>query len=246
MKDSNLQNNNENTPINDNDNVSLNENTCLKAISYEQALQQNGWGQLQPIATALLPVEPFKIFLLPTPLINYVYDVADIQQSSIDFVAVSALCGLSAVIGNGVRVSPKQHANWKIVPNLWGAIVGEPSTMKTDTMEAALAPLDVFQEEWHQEWLKKKKQQETKDILIELDKREKKKQAYKALKDQDEEQALALLSQSLEHKESEEDDTLNKRRLIVNDVTVEKLGELLKENPRGLLLVRDELSGFLS
>ncbi len=32
MKDSNLQNNNENTPINDNDNVSLNENTCLKAI----------------------------------------------------------------------------------------------------------------------------------------------------------------------------------------------------------------------
>ncbi len=123
---------------------------------------------------------------------------------------------------------------------------GEPSTMKTDTMEAALAPLDVFQEEWHQEWLKKKKQQETKDILIELDKREKKKQAYKALKDQDEEQALALLSQSLEHKESEEDDTLNKRRLIVNDVTVEKLGELLKENPRGLLLVRDELSGFLS
>ncbi len=113
-------------------------------------------------------------------------------------------------------------------------------------MEAALAPLDVFQEEWHQEWLKKKKQQETKDILIELDKREKKKQAYKALKDQDEEQALALLSQSLEHKESEEDDSSIKRRLIVNDVTVEKLGELLKENPRGLLLVRDELAGFLS
>ncbi len=27
---------------------------------------------------------------------------------------------------------------------------------------------------------------------------------------------------------------------------VEKLGELLKENPRGLLMVRDELSGFLT
>lgn len=35
-------------------------------------------------------------------------------------------------------------------------------------------------------------------------------------------------------------------RLIVNDATVEKLGELLNENPRGLLLVRDELPGFLS
>ncbi|WP_375677299.1 hypothetical protein [Bartonella sp. AS69XJJH] len=36
-----------NTPVNDNDNVSLNENTCLKAIPYEVALQQNGWGELQ-------------------------------------------------------------------------------------------------------------------------------------------------------------------------------------------------------
>nr|WP_330168927.1 DUF3987 domain-containing protein [Bartonella grahamii] len=29
-------------------------------------------------------------------------------------------------------------------------------------------------------------------------------------------------------------------------MTVEKLGELLKENPRGFLMVRDELSGFLA
>ena len=35
-------------------------------------------------------------------------------------------------------------------------------------------------------------------------------------------------------------------RLIVNDATVEKLGELLNQNPRGLLLIRDELPGFLA
>ncbi len=35
-------------------------------------------------------------------------------------------------------------------------------------------------------------------------------------------------------------------RLIVNDATVEKLGELLNENPRGLLVVRDELPGLLA
>ena len=33
---------------------------------------------------------------------------------------------------------------------------------------------------------------------------------------------------------------------MVNDSTVEKLGELLNENPRGLLLIRDELPGFLA
>ena len=35
-------------------------------------------------------------------------------------------------------------------------------------------------------------------------------------------------------------------RFVVNDATVEKLGELLNENPRGLLLVRDELPGWLA
>src|SRR4029453_7681695 len=34
-------------------------------------------------------------------------------------------------------------------------------------------------------------------------------------------------------------------RYIVNDPTVEKLGELLNENPNGLLLFRDELTGWL-
>ncbi|EJF77465.1 hypothetical protein MCO_01196 [Bartonella sp. DB5-6] len=38
MKESHLQNNNDNPSVNDNDNA------CLKAIPYEQALQQNGWG----------------------------------------------------------------------------------------------------------------------------------------------------------------------------------------------------------
>ncbi len=48
-----------NTPLNDNDNGSLNDKTCLEAIPYKQALQQNGWGELKPITAALLPVEPF-------------------------------------------------------------------------------------------------------------------------------------------------------------------------------------------
>ncbi|MET3560895.1 hypothetical protein ABID39_001611, partial [Bartonella japonica] len=139
-----------------------------------------------------------------------------------------------------------QQDDWKIVPNLWGAIVGQPSTMKSPTMQAALEPLDIFEKEWYQEWIKKKKQQKTKEIFNELETKENKRKAYKALKNQDKEQALALLSKALEDNESEEDDSPIKRRLIVNDVTVEKLGELLKENPRGLLMVCDELTGFLA
>jgi len=38
---------------------------------------------------------------------------------------------------------------------------------------------------------------------------------------------------------------VNPRRYTTSDPTVEKLGELLRENPRGLLLIRDEIAGWL-
>jgi hypothetical protein len=39
--------------------------------------------------------------------------------------------------------------------------------------------------------------------------------------------------------------TVTERRYLTQDSTVEKLGELLQENPRGLLVLRDELAGWL-
>ena len=41
------------------------------------------------------------------------------------------------------------------------------------------------------------------------------------------------------------DATATERRYITQDATVEKLGELLQENPNGLLVLRDELAGWL-
>ncbi|WP_026088260.1 DUF3987 domain-containing protein, partial [Bartonella rattaustraliani] len=234
---------NNNALVNENDNASLHNNACLEAIPYEKALQQSGWGELQPIKATLLPVEPFDPTQVPLSLGSYISDVSDRQQSPIDFVSVATLCALAAVIGNGVRIAPKQHDDWKIVPNLWGAIVGESSIMKTPAMKAALKPLYSFQKEWYKEWRKKKKQQRIEEKLEELSKQEKENQAKKALKKSDTETARALLSEILS-KDNADDDCLP--RFIVNDVTLEKLGELLRENPRGLLMMRDEFTGFLA
>lgn len=41
------------------------------------------------------------------------------------------------------------------------------------------------------------------------------------------------------------DATATERRYLTQDATVEKLGELLQENPNGLLVLRDELAGWL-
>ncbi|MCL6230397.1 DUF3987 domain-containing protein, partial [Bartonella bilalgolemii] len=122
-------------------------------------------------------------------------------------------------------------------------LIGQSSTMKTPAMKAALAPITCLQKEWYKEWLKQKERLEIEERLETLDKREKEKQANKALKKGECETARALLYETLSKDNAHDNDV---SRFIVNDVTVEKLGELLKENPRGLLMVRDELSGFLA
>ena len=103
------------------------------------------WPSTMAIVSTLQPVEPFMHELLPCVIRDYVMDVADRQQAPPDFAAVAALCGLAAVVGNRVRIRPKQNDDWEVVPNLRGAIIGRPSAMKSPAMQAALAPVYAIQ-----------------------------------------------------------------------------------------------------
>ncbi|MCZ2203318.1 YfjI family protein [Bartonella sp. A05] len=217
-------------------------NSCLKAIPYEEALQANGWGKIQPIKMRLLPVQAFCPEMLPPVLCDCVYDISERQQSPVDFVAVSALCGVAAIIGNTVRVAPKQQDDWTIVPNLWGAIIGRPSAMKSPAMNSALEPIYTLQNDQYKNWEQQKEQDEIDAVLSDMDRKKRQKEASKAFKDGNREDARRILA-DIDHGDQHE---ASIPRLIVNDATVEKLGELFNENPRGLLLIRDELSGFLS
>src|SRR5690242_20116423 len=86
----------------------------------------NVWRAPTPIVSMLRQVEPFIPQLLPAVLGDYVMDVADRQQAPPDFAAVASICGLAAVLGNKVRIRPKQHDDWTVTPNLWGALIGRP------------------------------------------------------------------------------------------------------------------------
>ncbi|WP_396605004.1 YfjI family protein [Bradyrhizobium sp. YCK136] len=193
------------------------------------------------IISTLPPVEPFIPELLPDAIRDYVLDVADRQQAPPDFAAVTAVCGLAAVIGNRVRICPKQNDDWEVVPNLWGAIIGRPSAMKSPAMQSALGPIYTIQDELREEWEEKIRTAEIDDALASLDAKDAKKKAEKALTSGDREGARGILANLVE-----DDEEPPCPRIVVNDTTVEKLGELLNENPRGLLLIRDELPGFLT
>ncbi|WP_425332093.1 YfjI family protein [Rhodoblastus acidophilus] len=201
------------------------------------------WPEPKPIEATLPAVAPFDPELLPPVLRDYVFDVAERQQSPADFVAVAALCGLSAVVGNKVRIRPKQHDDWEIVPNLWGALIGAPSMMKTPAAKSALCSIYAIEAGLRKEWESAQREADMEDTLSSLDAKEAKKRAEKALKAGDRDEAKRLLNEASGGGDRNE---VPCPRLVVNDATVEKLGELLNENPRGLLLVRDELPGFLA
>ncbi|QTL05848.1 DUF3987 domain-containing protein [Aquabacter sp. L1I39] len=94
----------------------------------------------QPIAAALPAVEQLLPQTLPQVIGNYVFDVSDRTQCPPDFVAVGALVACATLIGNRVRILPKQFDDWTVVPNLWGAVVGPPSRLPSGARFAGCNP----------------------------------------------------------------------------------------------------------
>jgi hypothetical protein len=198
------------------------------------------WPPIMTITSTLPPVEPFIPELLPPAIRGYVLDVADRQQAPPDFAAVVALVGLAAAVGNRIRIRPKQNDDWEIVPNLWGMIVGRPSAMKSPAMKSALAPIYTIQDELREDYEKRSKPSKIEKALASLAEKDMKKKAETAIKNGNRDSARDLLANLVE-----EGEVMPCPRLVVNDTSVEKLGELLNQNPNGLLLIRDELTGFL-
>jgi|GEM_PF-666895 len=185
-------------------------------------------------------VSSLQADMLPEAIKDYIFDVADRQQSLPDFVAVAAIVGLSGLLGRKALICPKQLDDWSVTPNQWGAIIGRPSAMKSPSMKEALKPLREFDKKAAEQFKEDKQTHEEECQLNELEKLAAKDNAKKALKAgnrQEAKEALKLMDCAVPP---------IRQRLVVNDATIEKLGELLNENPNGLILVRDELSGWLA
>lgn len=193
----------------------------------------------KPLPESRPPVLPFQAEMLPDAIRDYVYDVADRQQSLPDFVAVAAIVGLSGILGRKALICPKQFDDWCVTPNQWGAIIGRPAAMKSPSMKEALKPLKQFDIKAAQQFEEDLRGYKEDCQLIELENQTAKSNAKIALKNEDRKAAREAL------KVLENPPFPYQKRIMINDATIEKLGELLKENPNGLLLVRDELSGWL-
>jgi len=219
----------------------------IKWLNIKRTQEEQPWPEPEPIKNTLRHVESITQDIIPGPLRPWLKDISFRMQCPLDFVAVGAITEAGAIIGSGCGIRPKQKDDWLVVPNLWGGVVASPSMLKTPSLAEALKPLARLEAEARGVY-------ETEVAFYEADVEE-----HKAKRDalKAEMSTAAKGKAKANEKVPDMDDVKarfaalekpeepTRRRYKTNDATVEKVGELLNQNPRGILIFRDELVGLL-
>lgn len=189
-------------------------------------LRRQGYGQSAEEPEETDPeaaYENFPVDLLPQPLRQFVIEGAAATGGDPAFFALPALAAFGATIGNARRLSIKP--SWSVPPIVWTVAVGESGNQKSTGFDAAIRPLRRLQERALAAYETARHRYEG---LVEEHDREVKRGRQNGstfVPNKPEPPVLA--------------------RYMVSDTTVEALAPILKDNPRGELLARDELRGWM-
>lgn len=192
----------------------------------------------EPLPT-LPSVAPFDDGYLPDVLRDFVKDISERMQCPPDFAAVGSLVMMASVIGRKVGIRPMRRNDWTVIPNLWGAVVGNSGVMKSPTLGEALATIKKLGAAEFEIYRKAKEAFDEQAEIKKLQRSLGKTEARKVLKADKQADVAELLGAG-----SDEAQPILKRYLT-NNASYEALGELLIDNPNGLLVEADEIIGLL-
>jgi putative DNA primase/helicase len=202
------------------------------------------WLEPQEIFAELLPVDKFDSELLPIPLRKWLLDISHRMQVPLDFPSGACVVVMSSIIGTRISICPKKKDTWQVVPNLWGGLIQKPSQLKSPPVKEVLRPMKELETEAFKKFDEDNLKYEKEFRVFEMRKRvceEKMKYALKKDKDND----FSSAENDLEKLESNPPEEPKLRRYQTQDTTIEKLQDMLSENPQGIFIFRDELNGFL-
>lgn len=166
--------------------------------------------------------------MLPNSIAKWVSDVCERIESPFEIGAVTALTLIGNLIGNKVGVRPKAKDSWTVTPNLWGMIIGNPSIKKTPVYNELYKAVSILEAKASKEF-----SEAYKDYELELEVYKTKSKELKNNKDFD---GLKSLIEPIKP---------IAKRYTTSDGTIEAIADIISNNPNGLLVSRDELSGFL-
>ncbi|MEX2186168.1 MAG: DUF3987 domain-containing protein [Pirellulales bacterium] len=197
------------------------------------------WSEPHALPTELAKVEPFDMSSLPSSLQGWIADITERMQCPPDFAAVAAMVVAAGLLGRKVGIRPKRFDDWLVVANLWGMVIGRPGIMKTPAISEAINVAKRLEIEAQAEHGEAMKVYEAAQIVAKVRRKACESDIKKDLKTGGD--GLGIAAAVVE----EESSAPTRTRYLVNDPSVEKLGEILKENPNGVIVFRDELVGLL-
>lgn len=205
---------------------------------------KRGWRDLEPLGNDLLPVPAFDPVALPEAFREHVIDIQERMQVPIDLPAVSSMAALSGAVNRRALIQPKRaDPNWIVTPNIWGALITPPGWLKTNVISTFTRELSRIEVDWRRDYemeMGAYAAWEREHKLKEQAWGEMYKVTYKGAKGKGQEtNELPVYPEKKKTKPI-------LRRLIANDPTIEALHQILSENPAGILLLRDELPGWLA
>jgi hypothetical protein len=164
------------------------------------------------------PYQQFPVGALPGPLRSFVHEGSGALGCDPAMIALPCLSVVGAAIGNSRSVKLKH--SWREPSILWSAVISDSGTLKSPAFRLAIDRARALER--------------------------KLRERHEAAK----EEATAARNNWMERKARGDKDLgpmpLDPPlpRVVANDCTLERLAQLLAENPKGMLLARDELSGW--
>lgn len=154
--------------------------------------------------------------LIPEAIANYAIDQGELIGADPATLVIFSLGAIASCITDGLKIQPKKYDyGWRESARIWGAVIGDPSIKKSPLLRKAIAPLWKIEKQWREANKARLKE-------------------WKQLEEKAKKEETAIPPRPLE------------QRLILEDATIEKMGDILSNaEPRGILVVRDELSGWL-
>lgn len=192
------------------------------------------------------PVMAMTKKMLPKAIRNFLINAN--PELPLNYIAVTAIVAMGSIIGSGCGMCQKKlDDSWFEYPNLWAVLIGEPGVKKTPSMEPILYFIDRLQDEYSVQH--KNREHTTNFDMIghkaKLDDLTKQIKAL-AIADPDETTVEETLALKKDFKKLSKAKPVNNLRLIkTSETSVQSMTKIQSENPRGILSVCDELSGWL-
>ncbi|MEK6203487.1 MAG: YfjI family protein [Psychrobacter sp.] len=209
----------------------------------------------KPICQTLLPVKALASDMMPKLLWDYASNSAERLSVPIEYVLMPLMVSLGSLIGTKLSIYPKMYDNWEVVPNFYGAIIGNPSSKKSPSLSEGLKPLShlvaLAKDTYNEDKLDHDTQKELNKHMTKAAEKQLSDLAKKMAIQTDDDTEISqddLKTKAQELAEARQSDELipEIKRYVTDDGTIESIGELESKHKNGMLVKRDELTGWLA